>query len=154
MTNRVRLGIVKRDLQSVGSGETIYISKHSWDCGWYWSFGYLSNKNCHFHLNSLWSVNNQLLMSADIFSDTNITEKEWWVIRDLYMQAYALKEAAAVYQYGGHQTCLTGVTDMLKNQAMADQLNKDLEKLLDTAWDFVCKAVEPKFIEQDEACVS
>ncbi len=32
------------------SKENIYISKPTWDCDSYWSFGYLGNRNCHYHL--------------------------------------------------------------------------------------------------------
>ena len=33
--------------------ESIFLSPPSWDCGWYWGFGYLDNKNCHYHLSEL-----------------------------------------------------------------------------------------------------
>ena len=31
----------------------IYLDGFSWDCGWYWGFGYLGNKNCHYHVDGL-----------------------------------------------------------------------------------------------------
>ena len=34
-------------------GEKIYLSAPSWDCGWYWGFGYLGNNNCHYHVDGL-----------------------------------------------------------------------------------------------------
>ena len=79
--------------------------------------------------------------ASDLFESTNITDEEWWVIRDLFVQAYALRKAAEVYRYGGHQTTVHGVTDIIKNEERAAQINADLAKVLDTVWDAVCKAV-------------
>ena len=39
-------------LRSRKEGERVYLSKHSWDCGWYWGFGYVGNRDCHFHLSN------------------------------------------------------------------------------------------------------
>ena len=34
-------------------GKTIYLSPPSWDCDWYWGFGYLGNEYCHYHVDGL-----------------------------------------------------------------------------------------------------
>ena len=31
-------------------GIKYWLESESWDCNWYWGFGYLGNKNCHYHL--------------------------------------------------------------------------------------------------------
>ena len=43
--NKIKLGVV--------NNETIYLTPPSWDCDWYWGFGYLGNKNCHYHIDGL-----------------------------------------------------------------------------------------------------
>lgn len=73
---------------------------------------------------------------------TSIIQDQWWIIRDLFKQAYALKEAAEVYQYGGHQTSKPGITDCIKNLEMAALINKDLEIILDKVWDFLLHEVK------------
>ena len=51
---KVALGKVKKDYKdSTIANKYLYIDKHSWDCGWYWGFGYLGNKNCHYHVDGL-----------------------------------------------------------------------------------------------------
>lgn len=45
-TDKIYLGTI------TGYG-SIYLSKHSWDCNWYWGFGYLGNNNLHFYIESL-----------------------------------------------------------------------------------------------------
>lgn len=114
--------------------DRIYLKKHSWDCGWYWGFGYLGNKNSHFHIESL--LQRETNINA-IFSKTKLTQDQWWIIRDLFIQAYALKKCAEVYQYGGHQTSETGITDIIQNKDKANAINKDLEIILNTVWDYI-----------------
>ena len=145
--NKVRLGRLKRDLpfdQVFAAGDVIWLEKHKWDCSWYWAFGYLGNKDCHFHFDSLLypKVGGSVLHKAyELFEETRIADNEWWVIRDLFVQAYALKRAAEVYRYGGHQTTLAGTTDIIKDESMEKHINKDLEIVLNRLWDVVCAAV-------------
>ena len=73
---------------------------------------------------------------------TPITQSQWWIIRDLFKQAYALQKAAEVYQYGGHQTTKPGITDCIKNLEMAALINKDLKIVLNKVWDFLLNEVK------------
>lgn len=143
--DKILLGKLKADAGTCADGENIWLEKHKWDCGWYWGFGYVGNKNCHFHFDSLLYIKDGKgsvkYTANDLFESTKITDKEWWVIRDLFVQAYALKKAAEVYQMGGHQSTEPGVTDVIRNTALAKQINADLQKVLALAWDYACKAV-------------
>jgi hypothetical protein len=149
--NKILLGKIKSDAGTYADGENLWLEKHKWDCGWYWGFGYLGNNRCHFHFDSLLYIKDGKgdvkYCASDLFESTNISDSDWWIIRDLFVQAYALRKAAEVYQYGGHQTKKAGITDLIKNKERADQINADLAKLLDTVWDFACKAVNEKVKE-------
>jgi hypothetical protein len=140
------LGRLKTDAGTCADGSFLYLTKHSWDCGWYWGFGYVGNANCHFHFDSLLYIKDSKgtvkYEASDLFAETKITDKEWWVIRDLFVQAYALKKAAKVYRHGGHQTQVPGVTDIIKHPTMVVCINKDLEKVLDTLWSFIVVALD------------
>jgi hypothetical protein len=144
MSTKVLLGRVKEGTGTYADGENLYLEKHKWECSWYWGFGYIGNNNCHFHFDSLLKLGSDKYLASEIFSSTNITDKEWWVIRDLFVQAYALKKCAEVYQYGGHQITQRGVTDIIKNDAKAKELNADLERVLDLLWSVVVNAVKVK----------
>lgn len=144
MTTKILLGRLNNGLGTPADGEDVYLSKHQWDCGWYWGFGYLGNNRCYFHFDSLFVINRRNPLASELFFSTHISDKEWWVIRDLFKQAYALVAAAEVYRFGGRQTSLPGVTDILKNSEMAATINADLQKVLDLVWDYCCKAVQPK----------
>ena len=113
--------------------ESIFLTKHQWDCGWYWGFGYIGNHNHHFHIDSLISSETDV---SKIFTQTTISQSAWWIIRDLFIQAYALKAAAAVYSYGGYQTTKVGITDLIKSSDMEKKTNADLQIVLDRVWDF------------------
>ena len=118
----------------------LYLSKHSWDCGWYWGFGYIGNSRLHMHIDSLIGAEYDIRSIFD--KGSPITQNQWWIIRDLFTQAYALKKAAEVYQHGGHQTTKPGMTDCIKNLEMAARINKDLEIVLDKVWDFLSNEVK------------
>ena len=118
----------------------LYLSKHSWDCGWYWGMGYIGNNSCHMHIDSLMGAEYDIRSIFD--KGSPITQNQWWIIRDLFTQAYALKKAAEVYQHGGHQTTKPGMTDCIKNLEMAARINKDLEIVLNKVWDFLLNEVK------------
>lgn len=128
--------------------EKIYLSKHSWNCNWYWGFGYVGNSRWHFHFETFLSLPDKKrgygieCDPSNIFSETWISQKAWWILRDIFIQAYALRRAAEVYQYGGHQTSSPGITDIIKDLEKVAMLNSDLEKILDTIWNFLLSEEE------------
>ena len=146
--SKIYLGVLKKDAGTPAGGEAIYLSKHEWQCGWYWSFGYVGNAKCHFHFDSLLYIkdgNGSVRYEASqLFSKCNVSDKDWWVIRDLFVQAYALKKAAEVYRYGGNQITKEGVTDLIRADEMVFRLNNDLKRVLDKVWDVVIEAVKSK----------
>lgn len=133
---KVYLGTVTKEYKNEHvAGATIYLTKHVWDCGWYWAFGYIGNRDLHTHFDSAFlteetNVNN-------IFSDTKLSQNTWWVLRDLFIQAYALKKCAEVYRNGGYQTHAAGVTDIIRNKELEVTINADLKKVLDKIWEVV-----------------
>lgn len=135
MTDTIYLGSIE------GTGK-VYLSKHSWDCEWYWGFGYLGNRNCHFHISSLIDTpadNSHPTNWYDPqlhFDTTWINQEQWWILRDLFIQAYAFKAASAAYRSGGHQT-EDAAPHRIKSKYMEDQINEDLETLLNTIWNLL-----------------
>ena len=113
----------------------VYITKHSWDCDWYWGFGYVGNRDCQFHFKSF--LTNGPCRASDLFKEPTISDSSWWIIRDLFTQAYALKEAASTYRYGGHQYTSKGITDIIQCKEMELRLNTDLETVLNKVWQFM-----------------
>jgi hypothetical protein len=136
---KILLGKLKSNAGTYADGQNLYLEKHKWDCGWYWGFGYIGNKDCHFHFESLlYNLNGvQFPLASDMFESTKFTDNEWWIVRDLFIQAYALKSAAEAYRYGGAQSYKQGVTDVIKSSDMCTRINTTLELLLNTLWKFI-----------------
>ncbi len=146
---KIYLGKVKSEIESSQSytpeendlyilGEDLYIEKHSWDCNWYWGFGYIGNDNMSVHAEVF--IHELLWHSKDTVFENSIfkNDDDFWIFKDLLKQAYALKECAEVYQNGGH--CITSPkTGIIKSKTKAKTINRDLEKVLDELWKFLKK---------------
>lgn len=131
MKDRIYLGRGGPGLK-YGEGEAIYLEKHEWQCGWYWGFGYLGNKNLHFHFNSV--LEQPSVYKVDeAFKSTWITQDQWWILRDLFIQAYAFQKAAECYRYGGHQSQKAELY-RVKSKDMAMHINNNLRQVLNTIW--------------------
>jgi hypothetical protein len=117
---------------------SVYLSWHKWDCDWYWAFGYLGNVNCHYHFDDYldgkhWKV-------ESVFTSTWIKQELWWLMLDLFKQAYALKRVAEVYRHGGRVSSKPGITDAIKSQDKAAIINADLKIVLDKIKEVVIEA--------------
>lgn len=125
--------------------ERIYLVKHSFDCNWYWGFGYLSGyrkgereQSSHFHIDSLIQGSTEEVTNVNkIFNTTWISQDLWWILRELFNQAYALKKAAQVYKYGANQTSEGGYNKLLYSEEKNKSINEDLKKVLDTIWNIL-----------------
>lgn len=134
-TNKILLGIANDKIEFFQKGERIYLTEHSWNCGWYWGMGYIGNKDCHTHFNSVFLDNKNIWNSLEnFFSATFLTENQLWILKDLFKQAYTLKECAEVYRHGGHCTIQKGTTDIIINKELEERINKDLEIILNKIW--------------------
>ncbi len=147
MNESIYLGKVKKDITKSQSynpeqdniyiqGEDIYLEKHSWDCGWYWGFGYLKAEGLHTHATVF--TNELLWHSKDEVFDESIFKNgnDFWIFKDLLIQAYALKDCAEVYHHGGH--CITiKDTEVVTSKRKAQMVNRDLSKILDKLWSFL-----------------
>ena len=102
------------------SGKNYWLEAPSWDCGWYWGFGYVesyTNNRCpekshdidsHQHVSSsllgkvgvngdyIYNIYNAPLLAGG----TTFTEKEGWELSELFQQFYTLQEAAEFFHRG------------------------------------------------------
>lgn len=68
--------------------------------------------------------------SLDFFlDDAQYTERQWWRIKDLFKQFYALRAAAETFQYGGHCTS-DGRNDAEINKDMAAKINDHIRTVI------------------------
>jgi hypothetical protein len=149
--------------------EAIYLEDFTWDCGWYWGGGYVGNRNMHCLFDGCFlEVPDHRGHSLGAFTPKNISngcsvweklstfldnaqynENQWWRIKDLFKQFYALKEAAEVFQHGGH--CTSDKRDPREiNKDMAAALNKHIETvIIPLIRDALNKVGEPEVVDKD-----
>lgn len=117
----------------------IYLSAPSWDCGWYWGFGYLGNKNSHYHVNGLTKIEKYNFEKkvfeyefVDLhdglkkhFGESFIVknDKDIWNLAELFQTFYLLKETCEVFGRGGSYYATNPCKDIITNNSEVERIN-------------------------------
>lgn len=127
------LGITKE-------GQYLWLEKESWDCNWYWGFGYLhtftNNTNperakdisMHTHFDCMFLKGPDCCkdMFINYFKETVLTDNEIWTLCDLMMTYYTLKKSAELFRHGYSYCTEKAKIDKLKSPMTEDLINKVL----------------------------
>jgi hypothetical protein len=114
-----------RYLIGYNDNEPIYLSPPKWGCGWYWGFGYLGNKNCHYHIDGLAKDCNLYDGFKKHFKSTlTIRDSHLWTICELFKTFYVLKEAAEVLGRGGSHYSKNPCKDIITNKDEVKRINE------------------------------
>jgi hypothetical protein len=126
-------------------GEQVWLEAPSWDCGWYWGFGYVevyagrggvgrvspskaSDINSHSHFDGLlWFTEENgsyvhHLNASPKMKETVLTDEESWELADLMKSFYTLKKTAEFFHQGNSHVSSTGVS--LKNPEIEKYVNE------------------------------
>lgn len=109
-------------------GVDTYLAAPSWDCGWYWGFGYIQNKYLHMHCNSL-DINKNMRDAIKEFFDAGtltLSDEDLWTFCELMKTFYTLKETAELYYRGGANYTRNPLQEKLKNKKEFDRINGEL----------------------------
>ena len=129
----------------------VYLESPSWDCGWYWGFGYIeryTNKTNpsiardvirHSHWDGeivgqkrVYDVNKKCWVNRKYihhinenpeFISTVLTDHESWVLAELMRSFYILKKAAEFYHHGGAYITTNPLSDFFKSKEQYDHIN-------------------------------
>ena len=129
-----------------------YLRKSTWDCSWYWGFGYLdsfTNNACpekskdisgHTHLSLLMAEfhGNGVDALKNHFKECVLADDELFRFVDYVKTGYALKEAAELFGLGhSNYTEKAKIDDLVKpdwvneiNEKMIPEINAEIEKML------------------------
>lgn len=137
---KIYLGSVK------GKGR-IYLTPPSWDCGWYWGFGYLGNSRNHYHVDGLKEkityhhvggekpqivrdVKRMCLCDGfkQEFGKSFIVkdDEEIWKLAELFETFYLLRETAELFGRGGCNVSENPLSGLLKNEECVNKINSEL----------------------------
>lgn len=137
-------------------GIKYWLEAASWDCEWYWGFGYVETYNLggkrkpssctdiqsHQHIDSSFMGKHEFynhethkfeqseyihnIFDSPKLAQTTFTENEGWKLSELFNTFYKLKEFAALYHSGGSGTSTNPLQSILKNEAQENHINKVL----------------------------
>jgi len=107
------------------NNERIYLYPPSWDCGWYWGFGYLGNKNCHYHFNGLNKDKNLYDGIIEHFGDSFVVKtSKIWLFAELMQTFYELKNTCEVLGRGGSHLTSNPCKSLITNEKEVNRINK------------------------------
>ena len=124
-------------------GSKVYLELPTWDCGWYWGFGYIEKYYPHAkeqHTHTHWD--NDLtgkqeneeyahhLNDNKEFISTVLTDTESWTLSELMSTFYTLREAADLFGHGGSHITNNPLKEQIKNPDTVTLINKTLLPLL------------------------
>ena len=142
------------------TGERVWLEAATWDCEWYWGFGYIEtyrgNKypenaadiDSHSHYDGLvWHKDRSndyiyhINMHED-FKSTTLTDKEAWELSDLMKTFYTLRKAAETYHRGNSNFSTPGIS--IQDKELAERINKiDLPKVFNCIYKLLGQEVQP-----------
>ena len=108
-------------------GEKVWLAPPSWDCNWYWGYGYIQNKNLHTHFDMLDTNDNLYDAIQKRFNNTfSLQGSNLWAFCELMQTFYSLKKIAEVYNRGGSHYASNPLADILKNPEEVKRINESI----------------------------
>lgn len=111
-----------------------YLEAPTWDCGWYWGFGYIegfrgnvvndTRQASHQHAEdfmSKWFT--EFNGSNPVLSETTFTQAEGWTLSELFKTFYTLKESAELLGRGGSHITTNPLAELLTDKAYTEKIN-------------------------------
>ena len=137
------------------NGQKHWLDSPSWDCGWYWGFGYIhtfTNNNhpemsrdisSHYHFDSFRKdANGRACCLYDgikaALSELTVNDKELWTLCELMQTFYTMREYADLLNRGGAHYTTNPQRETIRNEKEEKRINEvvlpkifdEIEKLL------------------------
>lgn len=136
----------RKDVYLLGKDENgikYWLESPTWDCGWYWGFGYVetyeNNRqpdkardiDSHQHVDSSFMrdidgkyIHN--IYECPTLKQTTFTEHEGWILSELFKTFYILKESAELFGRGDSNITSNPLKEKLTDISILDKINKEL----------------------------
>ena len=123
-----------------------YLKEASWDCGWYWGFGYMhtfkaNDIGCHYHFDSFSKETNLFDGVKNSFVECVLNDCELWKLCELMKTFYTLKQTAEVLGRGGSHYTTNPCKDIIINLEEVERINK---KVLPEIFKEIYKLLTPQ----------
>ena len=126
-------------------GEKVWLETPSWDCDWYWGFGYLTTKNSHTHVYGLTSRHEYYdtekqcyrlsseylhnIYDSPKLVETTFTEEEGWKLSELFKEFYLLKDMAE-YTHRNPASCNLTTSTVTPDPEKMAQWHKEINEVM------------------------
>ena len=119
-------------------GINYWLEEASWDCGWYWGFGYVetytNNKNPHLsrdinshqHFDGLFLKGGIFDSFKKLLVETPLSDKEIWQLLELMETFYTLRDTSDLLTNGGSHITNNPLRDEIKNDFEKTRINTEL----------------------------
>lgn len=134
-------------------GQKYWLEAPTWDCGWYWGFGYVEtytnntspersrDTSSHSHADNFMSKYfTSWNGSKPILKHRTFTEKEGWEISELFEQFYLLRKMAEYYKDGKSHCADTAI----EKDIYLDRVKEINELRLPKVMDRILEILTPK----------
>jgi len=104
--------------------EPIYLTPPRFSCDWYWSFGWIGNKNLHTHLDSLeyWDKD-KIKAIKEYFIEFVIKNSDLYKFIELVETIYQYKKHSELIYIGGSYYTKNPCKDIIKNADYYNSIN-------------------------------
>jgi len=121
-------------------GDMVFLAPPSWDCGWYWGFGYIQNRNMHTHYDclcltkverynsneSVWELTDFCHTLADNPDfTTTLSKVVQWKLSDYMKSFYTLQKTAEVTGRGSSNYS-GDINKTVQNKSISRKINNVL----------------------------
>jgi hypothetical protein len=109
-------------------GTKYWLDAPSWDCDWYWGFGYIGTKDSHQHADGKYGPDypDSNLFTGKFLVKKTFTENEGWKLRELFATFYQLRKQAELVGRGGMHVTTNPLNELLTDKKQAEDINKRL----------------------------
>jgi hypothetical protein len=130
------IGKKKHYLLGIRDNQRYYLQEASWECGWYWGFGYVESYRGKGTSDRAWRSHNHFdtlflkdRMYADGFRDfffdyTPLSKEEIWKLLELMKSAYIAREYSDMLSRGGAHYTENPCKEIIKNDIEYNRINE------------------------------
>ena len=118
------------------NGTNYWLEEASWDCEWYWGFGYVETYTnneypsksgdieSHQHFDGLFLEKNIFVSFKQLLIETPLNDKEIWQLLELMQTYYTLRKMSDMLHSGGSNISTdNSLSKELKNKKEYDRIN-------------------------------